>query len=173
MQASRSTASTLQLLGFQWKGLPAALAAPLLLTAALFAGPLLLLAWPAPPEGPTWSLSGLPRLQARLRLASHVINLSLWSSALRIPLGCPAVTFRILRPVSCFASAIQLEGPRPCVKKHFVQQSRVMRLTAALQVVRNVAVAPLTEEFVFRACMAPLLLARVRSRASPPQRRPR
>lgn len=48
-----------------------------------------------------------------------------------------------------------------------------MRLTAALQVVRNVAVAPLTEEFVFRACMAPLLLARVRSRASPPQRWPR
>ena len=27
---------------------------------------------------------------------------------------------------------------------------------------RNVLVAPLTEEFVFRACMAPLLLARVR-----------
>lgn len=81
MQASRSAASTLQLLGLQWKGLPAALAAPLSLTAALFAGPLLLLAWPASPEGPTLSLSGLPRLQARLWFASYVLNLSLWSSA--------------------------------------------------------------------------------------------
>lgn len=37
---------------------------------------------------------------------------------------------------------------------------------------RNVLVAPLTEEFVFRACMAPLLLARVRGHCVQAMRRP-
>ena len=57
MQGAGAGASALQLLGLRARGLPAACAAPLALTTALFAGPLLLLAWPArlAPRGPPCS----------------------------------------------------------------------------------------------------------------------
>jgi len=65
MQGAGAGASALQLLGLRARGLPAACAAPLALTTALFAGPLLLLAWPARPGAPRPTLLRLPRLQAR------------------------------------------------------------------------------------------------------------
>ena len=115
---AQGEASVLQLLGLRPAGLLPALAAPLALTACLFAGPLLLLAWPARPSYARETLLSLPRLQARPPCALH-----------------------------------------PLPQSH---SSLITIHIAGAQVLRNVLVAPLTEEFVFRACMAPMLLARVR-----------
>ena len=68
-QTAQGGASIAQLLGLRHEGLLPALAVPLALTACLFAGPLLLLAWPARPSYARETLFSLPRLQAAPRSA--------------------------------------------------------------------------------------------------------